>query len=85
MTFSSCRSTGATSVDGTVCGDRLMTITCSSQVSAGQLITEVLLGESVRNKGAAGMRGTTSKDISSKRSVVEGLYASGGDGELARF
>ena len=63
-----------------------MAITCSSPVSAGQLITEGFLGENFGNKGAAGMRGATSYDISSKRSVVEGLFASGGDGELwARF
>ena len=53
--------------------------------TAGQLITEGLVGESVGNKGAAGMRGTTSEDGSSIRSVVEELLAVGGDGELARF
>ena len=52
---------------------------------AGQRITEGIIGESVGNKGAAGMRGTTLQDSSSKRSVVEELLAVGGDGELTRL
>ena len=60
MASSSCWSTGTASVDGTVSGDRIMAINCSSQLPVGQLITEGLLGESVGNKGTTGMRGATS-------------------------
>ena len=49
------------------------------------MITEGLVGESVGNKGAAGMRGTTSQASSSKRSVVEDFLAVGGDGKLTRL
>ena len=62
-----------------------MAINCSSQVPAGQRITEGLVGESVGNKGAAGMRGTTSQASSSKRSVVEDFLAVDGDGKLTRL
>ena len=62
-----------------------MEINCSSPEPAGKLITEGLLGESFGNEGVAGMRGATSLEISSKRSVVEELLGSGGDGEVARF
>ena len=52
---------------------------------AGQRVTEGLIGESVGNKGAAGMGGTPSQESSRKRSVVKELLAVGEDGELTRL
>ena len=63
---------------------RSLAIDRSSQEPVGQLITGGLLGESVGNKGAAWIEGSSSLDKSNKTSLVEDFLAVGGEGELTR-